>query len=63
MNHVLQPDDAKHLLRLCESGRLYEIEEWIRVGKSLRIPQELKKKPLGVALRTGFHSLIGLLLR
>jgi hypothetical protein len=63
MTHVLLPDEAKHLLRLCESGRLYEIEAWIRVGKSLRIPEELKKTPLGVALRTGFHSLIELLLR
>jgi ankyrin repeat protein len=59
----LSPDDAKHLVRLCRAGRLYEIEDWIRAGKSLTFPPELKTTLLAVALKTGFHSLIELLLR
>jgi hypothetical protein len=57
------PDDAKHLVRLCEAGRLYEIEEWIRAGRPLQVPPDLRKTPLRAALTAGFHSLIELLLR
>lgn len=35
MTDTLSLDEAKQLLRLCESGRLYEIGEWIRAGGSL----------------------------
>lgn len=59
----LPPDDAKDLLRLCEAGRLYDVDEWISAGRSLKTPGALKKSPLGVALTSGFHSLIELLLR
>jgi|SRR4030095_4739042 hypothetical protein len=59
----LSPVDAKELIRLCEAGRLYEIEAWIRAGRSLSAPTDFRKTPLNVALSTGFHSLIELLLR
>lgn len=62
-NDPLSPVDAKELLRLCETGRLYEVEEWIRAGKSTLVPREMRKTPLAVAMSTGFHSLVELLLR
>ncbi len=55
--------DGKELVRLCETGRLYEIEAWIQAGKSLTVPSEVRNKPLTVAISTGFHSLVQLLLR
>lgn len=63
MSVPLSTAAAKELLRLCESGRLYEIEAWIRAGRSLTVPQEIRKTPLAVAISTGFHSLLELLLR
>ena len=64
--HVTQellPDEAHELLRLCKAGRLYDVEKWIRAGRSLSVPGTLKKTPLGVALESGSHSLVELLLR
>ena len=55
--------DAKELIRLCESGRLYEVEAWVATGKSLKTPPEIRKTPIAVALSTGFHSLVEFLLR
>ena len=63
MTEALPLEDAKHLIHLCEGGRLYEVEDWIRSGRSLKVPDELGKTPLSVALKTRFHSLIELLLR
>ncbi len=59
----LPHDDSKRLLQLCKTGRLYDIEEWVRSGKSLKVPDGSRKTPLSVALRAGFHSLLELLLR
>lgn len=44
-------------------GRLYEVEAWLAAGRSLTIPKEVRKTPLKVAISTGFHSLVELLLR
>lgn len=63
MSAVLAVDEAKQLLKLCDAGRLYEVEAWIRDGKSLAVPKEVRKTPLSVAMSTGFHSLVELLLR
>jgi ankyrin repeat protein len=63
MSSPLPLAEAKDLLRLCETGRLYEVDEWIRAGRSLSVPAEVRKTPLRVAVSTGFHSLVELLLR
>ncbi len=63
MSNPLSPVEAKELIRLCEAGRLYEVEAWIRAGRSIAVPVEIRKTPLKVAIATGFHSLIELLLR
>jgi len=59
----LSAAEGKELVRLCEAGRLYEVEAWIRSGKPLAIPKEVRKTPLAVAMSSGFHSLVDLLLR
>ena len=63
MSNPLTAAEAKELFRLCEAGRLYDIEAWIRAGRSLTVPDEVRKTPLSVAISTGFHSLVELLLR
>lgn len=63
MAETLSVAEAKELVRLCRAGRLYEVEAWIRAGRSLEVPREARTTPLRVVLETGFHSLIELLLR
>jgi ankyrin repeat protein len=63
MADSLTRDEASELNRLCADGKLYEVEAWIRSGRSLVVPPELRTKPLAVAISTGFHSLVELLLR
>jgi ankyrin repeat protein len=63
MTDELPVDEAKQLVGLCAAGRLYAVEEWVRTGRSLQVPPQVKKTPLAVAMDTGFHSLIDLLLR
>ena len=60
---TLAEENARLLLGLCRGGRLYEIEQWIATGRSLRTPGNLKKSPLDVGVEQGFHSLVALLAR
>src|SRR5258708_28988821 len=56
---------AKELIGLCRAGRLYDIEKWIAEGKSLDISEAIKRgrqrSLLGIAVETGFHSLVELI--
>ena len=61
MSEFLSETDAKNFLRLCKQGRLFEVQNWIAEGKSIRVPPSLRTNPLRVALGTGFHSLVELL--
>ena len=64
MNEIAVASDAKELLTLCRTGRLYDIEKWIAEGKPLEIPvsrNARKKALLEVAVETGFHSLVELI--
>ena len=61
MAHVLNSDEARQLLALCRAGKLYAVDDWIRSGKSLEVPAEVKRCPLEVAVEIGFHSLVELL--
>jgi hypothetical protein len=63
MADILTSEESKVLLELCRTGRLYDVEKWIASGKSLRVPAECKKAVLQIALKTGFHSLIELVVR
>jgi len=60
---ALTLEESKSLLALCRAGRLYEIEDWIQSGKSLEVSPGVRTTPLQVAIATGFHSLIELLVR
>jgi len=60
---ALTLEESKALLALCRAGRLYEIEDWIRAGRSIEVSEGARKKPLQVAIDTGFQSLIELLVR
>jgi len=60
---ILSTTEAKELLRLCKTGRLFEVQDWIASGNSLCVPAELRTTALKVALDTGFHSLVELLVR
>ncbi len=59
---ALTREEAKSLLHLCQIGNLYKLEAWIDSGRSLTTPSN-HKTPLEVAIKTGFHSLVELLLR
>jgi hypothetical protein len=63
VNEHLSPEAAKELVRLCETGRLYEVEAWIQAGRSMRVAGDVRRTPLIAAIDTGFHSLVELLLR
>jgi hypothetical protein len=63
MTTILSAEEARALIALCAAGRLYEVETWIRAGRSLAVPAGARKTPLSVAISTGFHSLVELLLR
>jgi len=58
---VLTIEQGKELVRLCRTGRLYEVDAWIASGKSLSVPSEFRKTPLQIAVDIGFHSLVELL--
>jgi ankyrin repeat protein len=63
VSETLSTTEAKHLLRLCKLGRLFEVQNWISSGNSISVPAELKTSPLRVALDSGFYSLVELLVR
>lgn len=63
------PEDLRPLHRLCREGRLYDVERWITEGKPLQLTPEAipkgtrPKTALQIALETGQHSLVTLLLQ
>jgi hypothetical protein len=61
MGTTLSPEESRELIRLCQSGKLYAIRDWISAGKLLRTAPETKKTALSVAIKTGFHSLVELI--
>jgi hypothetical protein len=60
---TLSPEESRELLALCKAGKLYQVEEWINQGKSIRVHPKSRDEPLHVALRKEFFSLIELLAR
>lgn len=59
---ALGAKDANELRRLCHEGMLFEVEIWIRTGKSVLTGGTPDRSPLAVAAGKGFHSLVKLLL-
>ena len=58
------PNDLKELIGLIRQGRLYDVRQWIDDGKNIRLPEEghFILSPMLAAVRTGFHSMVELLL-
>lgn len=60
---TLSLEDSRELLAMCKAGKLYQVEDWIRQGKSIRVHPKSRDDPLNIALRKGFFSLVELLAR
>jgi hypothetical protein len=57
------PDDIKQLMALVRAGRLFDVQKWIAEGKRTVPPKPYWFSPLRVAIETGFHSMVEVLLQ
>lgn len=68
MREASSIDELKPLLALCRAGRLFEVQEWIRQGNPVALPEGARARaaaqhnPLRIAMDAGFHSLVQVLL-
>ncbi len=67
MAEKLDLESAKELIQMCRKGKLYDIERWIAEGKSFDVSAARKRnRPetlLEMAVESGFHSLVELLVK
>jgi ankyrin repeat protein len=56
-------EDMKELRRLVRDGKLFAVQKWIADGKRTFDPDSAWSSPLEIAVDTGFHSMVELLLR
>lgn len=56
------PVETRELFRLCETGRLYAVEEWLQTRSLDSLPNG-GREPIFISITRGFHSLVELLLR
>lgn len=58
-------ENAKELIQMCRTGRLYDLERWIAQGKSIDISAASRRRRpetlLELAVEGGFHSLVELI--
>jgi ankyrin repeat protein len=57
------PEDIKELRRLVKDGKLFAVQKWIVDGKRTNAPESAWSSPLEIAVGTGFHSMVELLLQ
>jgi hypothetical protein len=67
-NRAATREEIAPLVALCRAGRLFDVQAWIASGKPVNPPPKAPKgarikSPLDVALETGFHSMVDVLLR
>jgi len=55
--------ESRELLALCNSGKLKQVEDWIRAGRSITVHPKSRDCPLNAVLRKGYFSLLELLAR
>ena len=60
-------EEIKPLILMCRQGRLFDVQQWIDEGKPIDPPlpelkRARKKGPLEIAIETGFHSLVQVIL-
>ncbi len=61
-------DEIKPLIDMCRKGRLFAVQEWIAERKPVNPPPFPRRSnharaPLDIAVESGFHSLIEVLLK
>lgn len=57
------PDDLNELATLCRAGKLFAVQDWIKQGRRYQVPPgNFTWTPLKVAIDSGFHSLVQVLL-
>lgn len=56
------PDDIKELIALVRAGKLFAVQKWIADGKRTVPPEPYQTSPIRVAMQTGFHSMVEVLL-
>jgi len=66
-NRAENYEDIKPLISMCRQGRLFDVQQWIDEGKPIESPlpelkRARKKGPLEIAIETGFHSLVQVIL-
>ena len=59
------PDELRKLLNLVNQGKLFGLQEWITAGRPLQFDEVMgsRRYLLQEAIRTGFHSVVEVLLR
>ena len=57
------PEDMKELRRLVREGKLFAVQKWIADGKRTFDPDSAWSSPFEIAVDTGFHSMVELLLQ
>lgn len=57
-------EEYRELCRLCRTGKLFSVQDWINDGKSIRTPNDhrIRKSAMEIAIEIGFHSLVEVLL-
>jgi|GEM_PF-676800 len=55
--------EADYVLKLCREGRLFELARLIAEGRGVEMPTDYKQSPLNIAIKSGFHSMVELLLQ
>jgi hypothetical protein len=61
----VQQEELEHLLDFIQKGKFFALQEWLKAGKFLRVPDNagLGENVLRIAVTTGFHSIVEELLR
>jgi hypothetical protein len=67
MTQAQSYDELRPLITLCKAGRLFDVQNWIANGKPVNLPSThpkggRTKGPLEIAIESGFHSLVQVLL-
>lgn len=60
-----ETSDAERFLSLVESGKLFEVQDWLSAARPIEIPEAQFRQycPLYRAVDSGFHSMVEVLLR
>ena len=60
---TLTIEQTKELRGLCHAGRLYDIEKMLAQYGTITAHPDVKRAPIDIAMKLGFHSLVELLIR